>query len=229
MSIFIAIKSCQVDVKNGTNQAVRDTWLNWIHPEIEHKFYVGGTPRVRLMQDEMYVDAGDGYGKGESNGHEHLPKKTLAILKDFLTRKEDYLFVCDTDVYVVPFRWAQSGYKMYDYSGVFSPIYPIGVRLESFKDNLGQIISPFYNYASTHACFFSRRGAQSVVDRFADTSSHWADDFMIGQALGPLVVSGEILAGNLNNFEGYAIFHMNASSQKGGRQSPVEWLREMHV
>ena len=225
--IYFAIKSCQADVKSGANQAIRDTWLKLLPPNVGHRFYIGGKPRVRLVDDETYVDACDGNGKVESNGPEHLPKKSLAILKDFLTTNADHLFMCDTDLYVIPKLLFGCGFENYDYSGVFSPLYPIGVRLESFKDNLGQIISPFYAYASTHACFFSRKAAEAVVRHFPDTSVHWADDFMIGQTLGPLVVSGKITAGHLD-IENKAIYHANASSQPGGRKSPADWMYETH-
>lgn len=226
--LYIGIKSCQQDVKSGANQAIRDTWLKRLPGNVGHMFYVGGIPRVSLVTDEAYVDAGDGYGKGESNGHEHLPKKTLEILKDFLTTNAGHLFICDTDVYVVPKLLMECGFENFDYSGVFSPIYPIGVCLENFKDNLGQIITPFYNYASTHACFFSRYAAETIIKLFPSTKPHWADDLMIGQALGPLIASGKISVGDLT-IENSAVFHMNNSSQKCGRVSPADWMRIMQT
>ncbi len=41
MRILIAIASCRRDARNGFNQAVRDTWLKDITPDVDYKFFVG--------------------------------------------------------------------------------------------------------------------------------------------------------------------------------------------
>ena len=43
----MAVTSCVRDARNGTNQAVRDTWLQDVekYPDVEYRFFLGdGTP-----------------------------------------------------------------------------------------------------------------------------------------------------------------------------------------
>jgi len=213
--VYIAIKSCQRDAKDGSNQAIRDTWAK----HVPVHFFLGGTPRQALQSDEQYVEAGDGF--------DDLPKKTLEIMKRFLPTGMEYLLLCDTDTYVVPGLLINCSYDQYDYSGVFSPLYAIGQRYDSFTDNRRGIISPFYNYASTHACFMSRRAVKMSVGMNPEV--HWADDLLIGQMLGPLIATGELTACALPDFENRVIYHMNASEKRGDRKSPAEWMRSMHA
>jgi hypothetical protein len=221
--ILVAVKSCHRDLNDGCNQAVRDTWGKDLPPCCDLKFFVGNGDS-KLLPDEVRIYCPDDFY--------HLPDKMRGILNWFLGRPEyDYIFLFDTDTYVIVNRWMRTRFWRHDYTGFFTPNHDIGRQYESMTDNRGQKISPFYAYASTHACGLSRKAARPIVQ--INPISSWYDDVWIGQVLGPLIGpydfynSDRITASTLYQGE-KAIFHMNSSTLGKGRRSPVAWQYWMH-
>ena len=219
--ILVAVKSCHRDISNGCNIAVRETWGKDLPKCCDLKFFVGNGDS-KLLPDEVRIYCPDDFY--------HLPDKMRGILNWFLGRPEyDYIFLFDTDTYVIVNRWMRTRFWRHDYTGFFTPNHDIGRQYESMVDNRGQKISPFYAYASAHACGLSRKAARPIVQHDPD---HWADDLWLGQILGPMIGPYDFYNPDRITASGLyqgdkAIFHMNASTLAPGRRNPAEWMRWM--
>lgn len=80
--------------ENPRIQAVRDTWWNDIKafPNVEGKFFYGEGASRTPEADEVFLPISDDY--------EHLPNKTIAVVRYALANGYDFLFKADDDSYV---------------------------------------------------------------------------------------------------------------------------------
>ncbi len=175
--ILIGIKSCERDARNGANEAIRKTWGRDL-PGL--RFFVGGkrdAPHGPTPQGSIIVlDCPDTY--------EGLPQKTRAILRYGLDHERDFIFLFDSDTFVVPERLLACGFENYDLTG------SLGGNTENGK---------YYPWPSGGAGYIlSNRAARFVVD--APPSEEWAEDRMVGQILGPHIKSGEVSCRNHPGF-----------------------------
>ena len=116
MRTLIAISSCYDFEKNGSNQAMRDTWLPDVRtfPELDYKFFFGtgqGAESERPPDSVFFPEVEDDYG--------HLTYKTRASLKWALERDYDFVFRCFPDTYVRLERLMACGFEHWDYFGDF--------------------------------------------------------------------------------------------------------------
>ena len=238
LKILLAVKSCQQDMKNGVHQAIRETWAKNLPENVELLFFMGGRWAPHCEKDEIWMRVKEGYWDNFEKTHEFLK---WSLQKDY-----DYLFLTDTDVYIVPELWINSGFENYDYSGNFGPAYsrpaepPFqpGKRYPDQKDMMGNIISPFYAFCGGAGPFLSRKMVELLASK--ERVGNLGDDMWIGQVLGPLVERNEIFASHLFNFEGQATFHFNCTLNMGlkdahgvsrghlPRLNPAELIRAKH-
>ena len=178
--LLLAVKSCEQDARSGFHQIIRNTWGRDVQgPDL--KFFVG-RGRMQLQPDEVRVDCQDDYMS--------LPQKTKAICRWTLERDCDFMFLCDTDTYVIPDRLLSSRFEHYDLTGHFNG--PIGVP-DAREGKYWAWISGGNGY------WLSRRAAQIVAD--APDDGEWAEDRMVGQVLGPYFHRGELKAFHHDGYE----------------------------
>jgi hypothetical protein len=229
LKILVGVKSCQKDRNDGCHDAIRETWGRNMPPGTKTLFFMGGGLPSDLKGDEILLWTRESYW-------DNL-EKTRAFFKWSLPEDYDYLFLTDTDVYIVPHLWASCGFEKYDYSGDFAPEFELGKAYPPRK-SIDTTFDPFYNFCGGCGPFLSRKVVEYLVSLPSTTNA--GDDFWIGQELGPLISRGEITAAHLPNFKGQAVFHFNCtlnSAKKDARGkavghlprlNPVELIREKH-
>jgi len=114
---LIAISSCYDFEKNGSNDALRETWLRDFvkFPGLHFRFFMGfgqGAESAQLNYDSVLLpDVPDDYG--------HLTYKTRASLRWAGENDYDFVFRCFPDTYVRLDRLMSCGFEDYDYYGDF--------------------------------------------------------------------------------------------------------------
>lgn len=145
MHILVAVNSCWRDIRNGSNQAIRDTWAKTLPANWDLVFFVGDRnftdeEESRLFTPEWLGSPGTlgamhktTAGKSEiGKASELLPDevmlecsdqylgltfKTIESLKWALERKYDYVFRAFTDTYVFADRLAASDFLLHNACG----------------------------------------------------------------------------------------------------------------
>lgn len=225
MKVLFALKSCQHDQSSGCHQAIRDTWGKNLPSGVDVRFFMGGDSSPLLEHDEVHLTVDDDYWE--------LTPKTRGICAYMVLHGYDFVYLCDTDTYLVVKKLLQSGFGAFDFSGghlchgeygkEFGKAYPRWVSPR------GGVADPFYVYLSGGVGFFlSQKAAEKVA-----TSSyyHHSEDVWVGQVLGPYIARGEIKAGLLPGIEGSSAWHLNCGFYGGGhveRKSPAEAIRKKH-
>lgn len=186
-SLLIAVKSCQRDRTLGFHKAIRETWASGLPLFVDVRFFMGFGDESKYA-DETSLNCPDDY--------QSLPLKTKAIAKWFLDSEYDKIFLCDNDTYIdvpglIKYPWQQV-----DYAGRFS-FWPTDAKIGTtfrYDDGLGNVHDPCYSWASGgYGYFLSKKTAKIVADM---RPCSWAEDLSVGQVLGPLIVSKEIVARN---------------------------------
>jgi Galactosyltransferase len=225
MRLLLAVKSCQRDQQSFCHQAIRDTWGKNLPDGVDLRFFMGGTSMPLMEADEVYFPVDDGYWE--------LTPKTKGICKYTVDCHYDYVYLCDTDTYLVVPHLLESAFQKYDFSGGHLCYGEHGAELGKayprWVSPRGGVADPFYAYMSGGVGFFlSKKAAEAV----ATTSYyHHSEDVWVGQVLGPMIASGEIKAGVLKDFEGYAAWHLNCGYYGGGhtnRLSAAEAIKKHH-
>jgi hypothetical protein len=215
--LLICVKSCERDILNGANRAIYETWGNWLTT----LFFVGST-NVHHSNDEVILECPDDY--------DGLPFKTREIAKFGLKTKFTHLFFCDIDTFVVPERLLECGFEQYDYMGLFGE----GYNSEGHFDH--KISGPWdrkapdmmmrdvYPWASGgHGYFLSRQALKLVA---STEPMHWAEDFCVGQILGPAIEAGLLTSYNHPRFNGYVVDHFSGTGQ--GKVYSPDWMRDRY-
>lgn len=137
---------------NPRIQAVRETWAQDCKPfdNFTVKFFYGlGADRARL-EDEVFLPVDDDY--------EHLPQKTIAIVKWALANGYDYVLKCDDDTYIYMDRLVQElNENRFDYAGYLH----------------GSVCTGGTGY------WLSRRAMAAVQDN----PNCWAEDVWVGKCM----------------------------------------------
>jgi hypothetical protein len=195
--LLISIKSCRRDWMRGDHDVIRSTWGKDVPEGVDLRFFMG-TESYRLCTDgdEEWLDVKDDY--------DSLPQKVKAIFKWALEKQYDYIFLADTDTFVIPKRLIALPFQDYDLSGRFGKIKPIG---ETFRyiDGRDIVYDPCWPWPSGGCGYFvSAKGADYIL-RTGFTG--WAEDIQSGQALGPLEKLGLVKIGDLEDLECKASWH----------------------
>lgn len=222
MRFLVAIKSCLKDKNAGYHQAIRETWGKTLPDSVDLIFFIGGEVPTNLEKDEICLPVPDGYWE--------LHPKMLAIAKYAVQMDYDFSILCDTDTYLDLPKLMSSGFDSYDYSGVcanpagtvFGKAYP-GRKTEDYNNF---IISPFYSYLSGgHGYILSLKAAKIVAASLLEEYN--SEDLVVGQILGPFIVSGEIIAKVLPNLKDVT-FHLACGYHGGGGANSQPELMTNH-
>ena len=220
--VLIAVKSCFADRDGGFHDPIRKTWGSQLPPNVDLRFFVGSPSLVRatecLQRDEICLQVGDDYHS--------LPWKTKAILGWFLGRDYEYIFLCDTDSYVMLPKLITCGFENYDYMGVNT--WPWGETRAYDAPNRDGVVTHLpkcYGWASGGFGYFLSRKAAEFVAK--ETPQIWAEDMFVGQVLGPLIKKGEIRVGNLR--QGDVAYHYTRTQTEWSYKPELKWMEQMHA
>lgn len=184
MKLFVAILSCVKHTLDGSNQAVRDTWLkNLPLGYYDYKFILGdGTPTgddetfLKKGWDERhdnfrkeYVDPPLGQTAADElvlhvpDSYSHVSYKVREAYRWGLSQGAECFFFCTTDTYVDVPRFSASGSGEYDYCG-----------------HAFQLPHPWPFACFGNGVWLSKKAAQIVADSPVD---EWQSDSWVGKVL----------------------------------------------
>ena len=214
MKTLIAVKSCHKDLEKGCHDVILQTWGNQIS---DLRFFVGYPYNGLFHEKTVDLDVDDDY--------DHLPQKTRRILQWTFGRDYDFVFLCDVDTFLIPYKLFQTNFQNYDYSGRFGSSPAIGTQFD-FKDGRGIKHHKCHPWASGGFGYFLSRRAAQVVLKTEPTM--WAEDMYVGAALGKRIQTGEITAIDLQHFENEASWHYPAHKLGWTRERMKLWMCEMY-
>ena len=214
--LLIAVKSCHRDRDRGDHQVIRETWGRNLPLSADLRFFVGGKQDF-VLSDESAVDCEDDY--------DSLPYKTREICRWFLKTVYDFVYLCDTDTFVIPNRLIACGFQNYDYSGRFGSTIPMGTTFD-YKDSRGSYPG-IYNWASGGIGYYLSRKAAKIVVETEPTI--WAEDAYVGQSLGGHIKSGDIKAWDIPEFECSCAWHWPRRRFQNRPYDPsAKWMECMY-
>lgn len=187
--LLIAVKSCIKDLDAGFHQVIRETWQQDAKQlGIDVRFFVGQgleeRRALRYQPDEIGVAVADDY--------DNLPFKTQQICLWATGKMYPYIFLCDTDTFLVPRLMLESGYDRSDYAGRFNgnTLTPLTGYKTVSRSGHSVTYPTCYPWASGgYGYFLGRKAFTEVAYTVPKT---WAEDFYVGQTLGPLAATGDI-------------------------------------
>jgi len=178
MKYLIAISSCYDFEKNGSNDAMRETWLPDVgkFPGLEYRFFFGygqGAESADLLGDCILLpEVPDDYG--------HLTYKTRDSLKWAHERDFDFVLRAFPDTYIRVDRLMASGFRDFDYWGDFRG----DASVNMLEHGRAQ------NYASGGPGYWLSKRAYSLLIDFPvlgvwrDELTPYVEDLWVGNVLG---------------------------------------------
>ena len=216
---IILIGSCKAWRTDGTNDAVRDTWVKqWGHL-VEYRFVLGrGCENPR--SDELILDVDDSY--------EAYPAKVQAACRWATANGYAHRFICGADTYVIVPRLLGSGFREHDYVGCF-------IQDDHRLCNTRNIL-----FAQGGAGYWLSPRASAVVE--TATIPDWvkfADDVFVGNALYEAGVPFQHDPGYfprclpesaipLMDWSGFQWKTFHLSKWRGEPKYSTEWMHETH-
>ena len=221
MKILFAVISYAGDAINGSHQAIRDTWgKDVMAAGADLAFFIGKrqTGWEPKSKDEILTNAEALLTQDDHDYFQYLIKE---MLRWSIRQGYDFTFLCCNDTFIIPEKLMASGFEKFDYSGFFVPRdIPLGTK--TTEDVYGHKL---YLWADAGAGWFlSKKAAKIVVDSKCD---QWGGDIWIGQTLGPLIATGEILASNLKGFWNEISWHYRWVTGQGYNPR-TGWMKEMY-
>jgi hypothetical protein len=139
LKILIAVITCHS--QTHFQQAIRDTWLSQVPPDVDVRFFSGAGATREPKEDEVFLEsAPDDYFS--------LPEKVQCVLKWAYERGYDYALKLDNDVVIKPKELLSSGFDQHDF---------VGARNHNGK--IEEIHTPW-----GFAYWLSRRAMKLVID-----------------------------------------------------------------
>jgi hypothetical protein len=201
MKLLIAISSCELFERNGSNDACRETWIAEAihHPDVDVRFFIGsqflgdpgpsgdvcGNLPTDAIAARIAAQDGPGIAKGDPGScsrivlidcrddYGHLTSKTQVSLRWAQAHDYDFVFRCFPDTYVRIERLLTRPFTEFDYYGDFR------------NEFLGK-----QNYASGGAGYvLSRKAYTHLLDApitgvWRDDITPYAEDLWVGNRLG---------------------------------------------
>lgn len=180
--LLIAVKSCQRDLDLGFHDVIRGTWGKDAKAlGIDVRFFVGAAPKP-YKSDETHLKCSDDYN--------NLPYKTREICRWANGKAVDFIFLCDTDTFLIPKKMLACGFERYDYVGKISQPVDKPFRYEhTGREGQKEYHERCYPWASGGYGYFLSREAINAVA--FDTPMSECEDLWVGQVLGKLASEGE--------------------------------------
>lgn len=223
MKLLIAVKSCQHHMDRGDHDVIRNTWGREVK-NADLRFFFGGSIESNLYkEDEIPVDAPDDY--------ESLSLKTIAIVDWAQKQNYDFVYLCDTDTYVISWRLEMLGFENFDFCGLatkeFGQQFPYRGRTRGGVDftipNAWGWCSGGFGY------FLSRKAMEAIlmVVPPTDPVMVWCEDMWVGQVIGPLHACGQLKAAHLANFANQTSWHFPQSAYNDQYHPKYGWQEKM--
>lgn len=234
MKVLVAVRSCQYDRDLGCHKAIRETWGKYLPECVDIRFFIGGAGAVPNEEDEICLSVDDGFADGA------LWLKLMKMFDVVLEWDYDFIFLCDTDVYITPAMWTITGFEKYDYSGDSCGIMVDGLSIEGefgqrypdpFAGSDKFSLDPFYTFVGGGGRFLSKRAIEFLVTQdnsYGELSEQLPEDLWIGQMLGPLIERGRMTGAVLSYFYNHTFFHVQATHNFNIRCNPANVVREAH-
>ena len=186
VKLAICVKSCQAALERGDHNIIRTTWGKDAKAlGIDVRFFVAATDTktVRYQSDETTLKCPDDY-----NG---LPYKTREICRWANGKMLDYLYLADTDTFLIPSKMLKCGFEKYDYAGKIGLPVDKRFRYEHIgRDGQKEIHERCFQWASGGYGYFLSRKAFGEVAFEHPTSS--CEDLWVGQVIGERAAVGEM-------------------------------------
>jgi hypothetical protein len=213
MSLLVAVKSCADHLDRGFHWKIRETWGTGL----DVKFFIGDTMR-KHEPDEVILACPDDYHS--------LPLKTREICKWATGKMIDYLFICDTDTYVIPSKLLACGFDKFDYAGKIDREFGVPFAYQAIdRDGQSTFYPRCWPWASGgYGYFLSRKAFTIIADK---TPVGWAEDLWIGQVLSQLYLTGEITMLNIPG--GSVSEHFPSHVFKSGYDLSFNWMEQMRA
>jgi hypothetical protein len=212
--LVICVKSCLHDLQRGCHDIIRSSWGKL---GIDVRFFVG-QKSLHFMEDEIFLNCDDSY--------DGLSQKTHEICKWAITQPINYLFLCDTDTFVMPEKLLKSGFENYDYIGKVDR--PFG-KTFSYTDTDRHGISEFHEYCHPWASggfgYFLSRKAFTKIAQTSSAFSCW-EDLWVGQVLGLLIAFGEMTG--LDIPAGQYSYHYPYHGESYDTELLGKWMRRIN-
>jgi hypothetical protein len=109
--VLAAIESCQQHRLDDVHDAIRKTWFRTLYMTDERFFFGIGRGMT------LHADPPDTTCLECPDDYDSLSLKTQAICRWALEHDFDYMFKCDTDTVVNPWKFVFSGFEHFDYMG----------------------------------------------------------------------------------------------------------------
>jgi hypothetical protein len=218
VNLLVAVKSCHKDRALGFHDVIRQTWGRGLNV----RFFMGLPVEERntfegphVNSDEKILDCKDDY--------ENLPYKTQAICRWVIERAYNFVFICDTDTFIMPDKLMHSRFEQFDYAGKISrsfndKFYYAAVdrngKIEK-HENCMPWASGGFGY------ILSRSGCKIVAE---EKPVSWAEDLSVGQLIMPEVHAGRLLA--LDIPAGRVSLHFPSHEYKSGYDLSFEWMEQ---
>lgn len=191
---------------------IRETWAQHVPPEIVLRFFIGGN-LVAGEADEVNTHGPDDYSS--------LPEKVRFIVNWASNRDFDFVFLFDTDTFVIPSKLLSSDFWDYDVYGL------IGGNTEDGK---------FFPWPSGCGYWLSRKAMMHILHYwgYLVLTSELAEDRLVGQILGPYIKVGELTAKSDDRYAGITlsdadygeiVFHI---ARRVRKTEVAEWLRSCY-
>jgi hypothetical protein len=211
LKLQVCVKSCADHLDRGFHWKIRETWGQ----SLDVKFFIGDTMR-KHEPDEVILACPDDYHS--------LPLKTREICKWATGKMIDYLFICDTDTYVIPSKLLTCGFEKYDYAGKIDRELGVPFAYQAIdRDGQSTFYPRCFAWASGgYGYFLSRKAFTIIADK---TPAGWPEDLIVGQFLGPLYATGEITMLNIPG--GSVSEHFPSHLYKSGYDLSFNWMEQM--
>lgn len=221
MRFLIAIKSCQYDLERGYHQVIRNTWGKDVASlGIDLIFFTGNRkpPKETLHWDEVSLDCKDDY--------DALPFKTREICRWAVAGGYDFVFLADTDTFLIPSKLLKCGFEEYDYYGLIQrplgKLFSYDAVSRSGKHHPGM----YYPWASGgYGYFLSKYAAKIVSNCEPDV---WAEDMFVAQIMNEQYNHGKIIIGDAKNMVGQCTWHFPQTEYKSGYDLKFGWMDKMY-
>jgi hypothetical protein len=217
--LMVCVKSCQAHLERGDHDVIRSTWGKDAKAAgIDVRFFVGSDFK-KYQNDEIHLKCPDDY-----NG---LSYKTREICKWASGKVLDYIFLCDTDTFLIPSKMLQCGFKGYDYAGKISR--PIGKTFhyeDVDREGSREVHDHCYPWASGGYGYFLSRKAFSEMAY--EHPSARAEDLWTGQVIGALAAVGEMTI--LDTPPNVYSWHFPVAEHGGNNYDPkFGWMQKMYA
>lgn len=220
MSLLIAVKSCEADLRRGYHQVIRDTWgQNVVLPEADLLFFTGDFfPAAELRSDEVSLPCKDDY--------DNLPLKTREICRYAVARGYDYVLLCDTDTYIIPRLLLQVGFEKYDYYGLIQRPLGQAFSYDAIDRHGAHHPGTYYPWASGGFGYFLSKRAANIIAPVEPDS--WAEDLWVGQVMNEQYNHGRLTIGDAKNMVGQCTWHFPQVEYKSGYDLKFGWMEKMY-